>query len=157
MLRREESQSAAARGSRTSESALSRSLLGPEKPDAGAVLIVEDEIESMLELSDWFESKSIQFLAKSDPYEALETVLQNKSIMIAVIDAYMGRMSGYDLIAAIQMQLPRERKLKFILITGHPTYDDHELATRLGIVDFLKKPLDLEALERALHGELEGS
>lgn len=135
---------------RPSEAVQSRTYLPQSGAPPGRVLIVEDEIESMLELSEWFQSKGIEFLAETDPSEALHKALEDERIGIAVVDAYLGRMSGYDLIAEIKAHMPADRSLKFILITGHPTRQDYELATRLGITDFLEKPLDLKALERAL-------
>jgi len=135
---------------RALEAVQSRTYLPQSGAPPGRVLIVEDEIESMLELSEWFQSKGIEFLAETDPSEALNKALYDEQIGIAVVDAYLGRMSGYELIAEIKAHLPPDRLMKFILITGHPTRQDYELATRLGITDFLEKPLDLKALERAL-------
>jgi DNA-binding NtrC family response regulator len=121
-----------------------------EKVSSESVLIVEDEIDTVLELSDWLEGKKIDFVATSEPQDALVLALQNESIRVVVVDAYMSRMSGYTLISAIKSLLPSERLVKFVLITGHPTSSDYARAKKLGVTEFLEKPLDLDLFERML-------
>lgn len=124
-----------------------------KKTSTESVLIVEDEIDTVLELSDWLEGKGINFVATSEPRDALVLALQNESIRVVVVDAYMSNMNGYTLISAIKSLLPSNRFIKFVLITGHPTNNDYARAEKLGVAEFMEKPLDLDLFEQMLRNE----
>ncbi len=118
------------------------------------ILLVEDEVDTVVELGDWLDLKKIRFLATTDPHLALNIVLHHETINTVIVDAHMAQMSGYALITSINSHLPQHRQLRFIIIPGHPSGSDYESAEKLGVTAFLEKPVDLDTLERLLRANM---
>lgn len=129
------------------------SPMSPEREIDSQILVVEDELDTVVELGEWLDLKKMKYVATNEPNHAIEVVTHNESIKLLIVDAYMSRMSGYSLIASINTQMPSRRKLRLIIVTGHPSEEDYENAARLGVSVF-EKPLDLDALERVLRDGL---
>ena len=66
-----------------------------------------------------------------------------------VLDIGLPRMNGYDAARAIR-QIPGLSGVLIIALTGYGQAADHEKSREAGIDDHLVKPIDLDALLRAL-------
>jgi two-component system response regulator RegA len=70
----------------------------------------------------------------------------------AVVDLRLGRDSGLD---AVSLLLERNPEARIVMLTGYGSIATAVQATKLGAVNYLSKPVDAEAIERALRGEEE--
>jgi two-component system response regulator RegA len=68
----------------------------------------------------------------------------------AVVDLRLGRDSGLD---AIGLILERSPDARVVVLTGYGSIATAVQATKLGAVNYLTKPVDADAIERALRSD----
>jgi DNA-binding NtrC family response regulator len=126
----------------------------------GRVLIVDDSETACRQIRVFLESDAgIAVDTASNGSDALKA-LDERPYSVVVTDLKMPRVDGLELLAEVQKRgLPAD----VIITTGFGTVDDAVQAMRLGAIDFLTKPINLEHLklvvqralrERALEAEL---
>lgn len=113
------------------------------------LLIVDDGhyiVEYLKHLLDWklFGIHHIQ--TSTNSIEARELLDQNQ-IDILITDIRMPEVSGIDLLEHIHQH---KLKTKVIFLSGYSQFDYAQKAIRLGILDYLLKPVDKEDMERAM-------
>lgn len=108
------------------------------------LLIVDDEDAIREELSEYLRGKGYACATASSAGAALEILRRNADIGIVLSDLKMPGEDGLDLFSAIKAD--PERDLEVILLTGHGDKNDAIRALRLGVRDFLEKPIDLRHL-----------
>ncbi len=77
----------------------------------------------------------------------MNNLLRKVTFDAAVVDLGLGAESGLDALAVLRTRQPTCQSL---VLTGNPSIDSAVAALRLGAVDFLTKPCDLEQLKEAL-------
>ena len=60
-------------------------------------------------------------------------------------------MSGYELAKRLRT-MPQLRGVRLVALTGYGQAEDRQLARSAGFDDHLVKPVEMEALERAIAG-----
>jgi len=119
--------------------------------EEASILIVDDE-ESIRRtlgaiLSD--EGFSIQFAENG--VTALKAIAEGmtagKLPAAVILDIWMPGLDGLEVLARIKSDHP---SLPVIMVSGHATIATAVKATRLGAVDFIEKPLDLNAIVQAV-------
>lgn len=123
----------------------------PEQPE---VLIIDDEAEIAEELSDWLAVKEIPCAAFTDPLQALEFIKNHKTIKLVLVDRRMPLMDGYDFVTRCRALEGINQFIKFVMITGHLTDLDYEVASLNGVCALTAKPVDTAQLERLVRDEL---
>jgi len=114
------------------------------------VLIIDDEflvragLKSMLEELD---SSSLQLLEAANGEEALQ-ILPKEQPDLVFIDIQMPKISGLEVIKKTKDLLPQTA---WIILTGYAEFSYAHAALKLGIEDYLLKPVSIEDLERAIH------
>ncbi len=86
-----------------------------------------------------------------DPREAL-AAFAGRGADLVVSDLRMPGLTGIELLQAIRAH---DAEVPFIIITGYANVDDAIEALRLGATDFIKKPFDMEELQRRIERTLE--
>ncbi|MDF3009202.1 MAG: two-component system response regulator GlrR [Enterobacter kobei] len=81
-------------------------------------------------------------------------VLAREKIDLVISDLRMDEMDGMQLFAEIQRQQPG---MPVIILTAHGSIPDAVAATQQGVFSFLTKPVDKDALYKAIDGALEHS
>lgn len=114
------------------------------------VMIVEDEsyiCELICHLVDWIELDLSLSTVATNGIDALNLAIQDHPDIV-ITDISIPDISGLELIQKI-----RENGLdpKFIIITGHDTMDFSYAAIRLGVKQFLLKPINKNQINEALH------
>ena len=112
------------------------------------VLIVDDEPDIRLELSDFIEEIDFECVVAANGEEALATFKQDDAIHIVLSDLTMPGMTGLQLLERIAKDLDtKDRIRRFLLMTGNGDIHSVVDAMRLGASEFMLKPLDLVRLE----------
>ena len=86
-----------------------------------------------------------------DPREALAAFTERGADLV-VSDLRMPGLTGIELLQAVREIDP---EVPFVIITGYANVDDAIEALRLGATDFIKKPFDMEELQRRIEHTLE--
>jgi DNA-binding NtrC family response regulator len=100
------------------------------------VLVVDDEHSLRQSCASLLESEGFQVTAEGDGDRALE-MLRQRRYDILLLDLYMTRVSGLDLLAVAKEVSPESI---VIIMTGNPSVETSVKALRQGAWDYLPKP-----------------
>ena len=106
------------------------------------VLLVDDEVEFVGTLAKRMEIRGLSVEIANSGSEALEKVARDVFDAI-VLDVLMPGMDGIETLKRLREVQP---ELQIMLLTGHGTVQTAVEATRLGAIDVLEKPTDIEVL-----------
>jgi CheY-like chemotaxis protein len=120
-----------------------------------SILVVEDEAVLRESLKDWLIDSGYYAEVAGEGEEALE-LIEQRDFDLMLIDL---RLPGKDGLEVLREARAKKPKVKGIIITAYPEPGPAMEAMKLGAVDFLAKPLDLQNLERLVaktvgHGEV---
>jgi DNA-binding NtrC family response regulator len=106
------------------------------------VLLVDDETEFLENLSERMSMRGMNVSTADNPASALKAVDEDSYDAI-VLDLQMPDMNGIELLKFIREKHP---EMQVILLTGHATLEKGVEAMKLGAMDFMEKPADINAL-----------
>lgn len=109
---------------------------------ATKVLLVDDEEEFLDVLGERMQVRGMEVKTSASALQALE-ILDQESFDVIILDLMMPEMDGLEALKRIKHNRP---ELQVILLTGHGTIEKGVEAMRLGAMDFVEKPADLETL-----------
>jgi DNA-binding NtrC family response regulator len=109
----------------------------------GLVLVLDDELDACRLMQRVISGLGHEVHAFTDHHEALAWV-QSFKPDLAVIDVKLREASGLCVLKSIQQMLV---STKVIMITGCPSEETFEEAMRMGVEDYLSKPLEIADLE----------
>jgi len=116
------------------------------------VLLVDDEQKFVQALSERLQMRDLENETVYDGEEALSFV-DNKEPDVMVLDLKMPGIDGMEVLRRVTKKFP---DIRVIILTGHGTDRDEEESRRIGVFDYLKKPVDIEILVgriRAAYGD----
>ena len=106
------------------------------------VLIVDDEQEYLDIMAERLDGRGYSVDKANNGLEALEKI-DGASYDAIVLDFMMPGMDGLETLRRIRAKRP---DLQVILLTGHATVQSGVQAIKLGALDFLEKPAEIEKL-----------
>ena len=106
------------------------------------VLLVDDEQEFLDSLSERMETRGMNVSTAGTPKEAIEKATL-ESYDAVVLDLQMDGMDGLEVLRILKEKRP---EIQVILLTGHATVEKGVEAMKLGALDFVEKPANLEQL-----------
>ena len=109
----------------------------------GRILVVDDERSIVTSLVRIFQDNGYDALGVGSAEEAIASV-EKESFDLILLDNVLPGMSG---LRAIQ-ELRSRSTAAVVMMTGHFDMEMKKDALLMGALDFLPKPLDIEALER---------
>lgn len=109
---------------------------------AERVLLVDDEPEFVQVLSQRMESRGVGVDTAASGREALEKV-RGKSYDAIILDLAMPEMDGIETLKRLLEDNP---DLQVILLTGYATLQKGVEAIKIGAMDFLEKPAEIQEL-----------
>ncbi|MEW6607333.1 MAG: response regulator [bacterium] len=115
------------------------------------LLICEDDEDIAEILSRYFVSCGFKTEIAKDGKEALK-ILEKTNFNIAFIDIMMPQMNGIDFLKQLKEVSPYTEA---IIVTAYSSLDTAISAMRLGAVDYIQKPVELEKLEKVTKNILE--
>ncbi len=116
----------------------------------GSILIVDDEATLAETIRDYFVADGLDAACVQSAEEALEFA-RARQFHVVVTDMKMPGMSGIDLLRALG-EAPDPPSV--ILMTAYGTMESTVEAFRLGLFDFLQKPVSLDELSKSVERAL---
>lgn len=108
----------------------------------GRILLVEDEADLALIVSETLREQGYDVVTATDGIDGLEK-FTSAGADIVVADVMMPRMDGFSMAAQIKRLAPA---VPLIFLTAKSTVDDVEKGFDIGAGDYLKKPFELREL-----------
>jgi len=106
------------------------------------VLLIDDEEEFLSTLSERMELRGMNVNTASNARNAVEA-LDSGDFDAIVLDLQMPDMNGIEMLKVIRKNHP---DMQVILLTGQATLEAGIEAMKLGAMDFMEKPADINAL-----------
>lgn len=106
------------------------------------VLLIDDEPEFLKSLSERMTIRGMDVSMAETPENAI-TSLENGEFDAIVLDLQMPGMDGIEVLKYIKSN---HSEMQVILLTGHATLEKGIEAMKLGAMDFMEKPADIDAL-----------
>lgn len=106
------------------------------------ILLVDDEKEFLEVMSDRMTARGMDVSTAESAQEALQKVEKGGYDAI-VLDLQMPGVDGIETLKALKKNRP---ELQIILLSGHATLEKGVEAMKLGAMDFMEKPADLNEL-----------
>ncbi|CDH01911.1 two-component system response regulator GlrR [Xenorhabdus bovienii] len=115
------------------------------------LLLVDDDPGLLKLLGMRLTSEGFRVTTAESGHEALRLLAKEKADLV-ISDLRMDEMDGMALFAEIQKQHPG---MPVIILTAHGSIPDAVAATQQGVFSFLTKPVDRDALYKAIDAALE--
>ncbi len=110
------------------------------------ILIAEDEERVREELVECLVDEGFECVEASNGEEGLDFLRRDTEITVVLSDILMPGTSGLEMIHAAQSEIDKDRDLEFIILTGHGGSKEAIEALKLGVIDFLEKPINRDHL-----------
>lgn len=109
---------------------------------ADKILLIDDEEDFVATLAERMRSRDMDVSTSTSAIEALEKI-DKESFDAIVLDLQMPGMDGLEALKRIK---EKNSNLQVILLTGQATVEKSIQAMKLGALDLLEKPADIEML-----------
>lgn len=110
------------------------------------ILLVDDEPSILLSVDEALRAEGYQVTTALDGLSA-QAALTGRVFDVVISDVRLPRVDGFTLFKKVRHESPRT---SFILMTAYATVPDAVVALKLGAVDYLPKPFELEVLLKLL-------
>jgi two-component system response regulator (stage 0 sporulation protein F) len=121
------------------------------------VLLVDDEESFIKTLSERLQMRDLQTNTAFNGEAAIEFV-QDKEPDVMVLDLKMPGIDGMEVLRRVKKRFPG---IQVIILTGHGSDLQENETRRLGVFDYLNKPVEIEVLigriKAAYQAKLRGS
>jgi two-component system NtrC family response regulator len=111
----------------------------------GSILLVDDEEKILKALDRALRRAGHDVVAMSDPREA-QRVLNERPFDLVLVDNVMPELSGLELIREYVTSVVDGDRAQVLLMTAHATVDSAIEAMKLGALDYLQKPFEIDEL-----------
>ena len=106
------------------------------------ILLIDDEVDFLSAMAERMEARDMKVSTASSAKDGLEKAMTG-SFDAVILDLRMPEMDGIETLKKLKEKNP---DLEVILLTGHATIKDGIEAMKLGALDLLEKPADINAL-----------
>ena len=110
------------------------------------ILIIVDDQIALDELTRLCKNESFNIMCSQDGHNGFE-IFKNEQIDIVITDINVPGIDGMELLKKMKSL---KKEIPVIMITGYDNVDHTLNAIRLGALDYLKKPIDLNEFHIAL-------
>jgi two-component system cell cycle response regulator DivK len=117
------------------------------------VLVVDDFADSRFMLKRMLEMNGCQVVEAMDGQEAVE-MAQRECPDLILMDLNLPHLDGLAAVEQIRQLKGKCEDVPIIAITAYDTYGMEEAAIEAGCDEYIKKPNDLDYLEKVLRGYL---
>jgi len=116
------------------------------------LLIVDDEIDVREFAANFFRKRKMEVTAVASGEEAL-TILEQQKPNLILLDI---KMAGMDGIETLKRIMEIDKNTKVIMVSGKKPDEEESFSKcqKLGALNYIHKPLELDELERIVMGIL---
>lgn len=107
------------------------------------VLLVDDEAPFVEALAKRLTKRNLGVVTAFSGLEALETLQKEPHIDVVVLDVKMPGMDGIEALQKIKSAYPL---VEVVMLTGHATVESAIEGMKMGALDYLMKPCDMDVL-----------
>jgi DNA-binding NtrC family response regulator len=107
------------------------------------VLLVDDELSFLDIVTKRLSKRNIRVYTASSGEEALQRLENDSSIEVVILDMKMPGMDGLETLSEIKK---KHEHVEVIILTGHASVESAIEGMRLGALDYLMKPCDIDKL-----------
>jgi DNA-binding NtrC family response regulator len=111
----------------------------------GTLLLVDDEQKIRRVLGEALKAEGHEVLEAAGAREA-QRILGERQVDVLIIDNLMPDMTGLDLIKELVATTPDTERPQILMMTAHATIESAIEAMKLGALDFLQKPFEVDEL-----------
>ncbi|WP_367362741.1 EAL domain-containing protein [Mesotoga sp.] len=116
------------------------------------ILVVDDSAADRLMIEKMLSEYDL--LTASDGVEAMQRIDEHEEIQLIILDLNMPRMNGFEVLAALKAD-DRYKRVRTIILTNHEELEDESKGLELGAVDYIRKPISINALKVRVNIHLE--
>ena len=116
------------------------------------ILIVDDSATDRLIIKNMLVNHEV-FIA-CDGNEALNLLDQNSDIDIMILDLNMPNMDGFEVLKKLKSN-EKYHRMRTIILTNFDELDKEIMGLKLGAVDYVRKPINMESLIVRIETQLE--
>jgi DNA-binding NtrC family response regulator len=114
---------------------------------AEKVLIVDDDKAFLAILAERMQNRGME-VSTADSAAAALKMLETETYDAVLLDLMMPEMGGIE---ALQVMRKKQPEVQVIFVTGHPSVSKGVEAMKLGAMDFIPKPVDMNELTEKIH------
>jgi DNA-binding NtrC family response regulator len=111
----------------------------------GSILLVDDEAKIRNALAQALREEGHEVVSIGSPREA-QRLLARGSFDVLLVDNLMPELTGLDLIRELVANAPAADRPEILLMTAHATVESAIEAMKLGALDYLQKPFEIDEL-----------
>jgi len=111
----------------------------------GSILLVDDEEKILKALGRALRNAGHAVVETTSPRNA-QRLLAERTFDVLVVDNMMPELSGLDLIREFVASTPEQERPQILMMTAHATVESAIEAMKLGALDYLQKPFEIEEL-----------
>ncbi|MCM3879089.1 MAG: sigma-54 dependent transcriptional regulator [Vicinamibacterales bacterium] len=111
----------------------------------GTLLVVDDEQKIRRMLGQALRAEGHEVIEAASGREA-QRVLGERSVDVLICDNLMPDMTGLDIIRELAAALPGAERPQILMMTAHATVESAIEAMKLGALDYLQKPFEVDEL-----------
>ena len=111
----------------------------------GSILLVDDEAKIRNALAQALREEGHEVVSIGCPREA-QRLLARGSFDVLLVDNLMPELTGLDLIRELVANAPAAERPEILLMTAHATVESAIEAMKLGALDYLQKPFEIDEL-----------
>src|SRR5215471_20123805 len=111
----------------------------------GSILLVDDEEKILKALGRALRAAGHEVIETTSPRDA-QRLLTERSFDVMLVDNVMPQLSGLDLIRDYVSSTPEGERPQILMMTAHATVESAIEAMKLGALDYLQKPFEIDEL-----------
>src|SRR5437870_3716115 len=111
----------------------------------GSILLVDDEEKILKALGRALRDAGHAVVETTSPRQA-QRLLAERAFDVVVVDNMMPELSGLDLIRELVAATPEGERPQILMMTAHATVESAIEAMKLGALDYLQKPFEIDEL-----------
>jgi DNA-binding NtrC family response regulator len=120
----------------------------------GSVLLVDDEAKIRNALAEALRDEGHEVVATASPREA-QRLLAQRFWDVLIVDNLMPELTGLDLIRELVAGTEEAERPQILMMTAHATIESAIEAMKLGALDYLQKPFEVDELLVVVNRALE--
>jgi DNA-binding NtrC family response regulator len=111
----------------------------------GSILLVDDEEKILKALGRALRAAGHEVIETASPRDA-QRLLAERAFDVMLVDNVMPQLSGLDLIREYVGSTPEGERPQILMMTAHATVESAIEAMKLGALDYLQKPFEIDEL-----------